>query len=649
MQSMPNDLAAVVVFLATWFSSLLGLPPEPRDEVLLRSAPADSLVYLEWAGRGQGVAGGTGWEGLVADPEIVGMVREADAALRRLLVDRLEGSEDANRLALAVPELLKAILVQPGSVSVRFDSKLVGPAVQQLREAGKEIPPEHQGIAGIVATLILKLGEGTAGEELERHLANVLKVVTDGGLNGDKLDRATIPLKFPGQNLIFHRHESYLIVSSQAGGIEAAIEGLQGTDHGLSKQSRFQQGAERTAQTRMGSLFWIDTKGIQQTMSTSFGLPGVMANGVAALFGLERLESMTCTSGMEKGEIVTRNWTAISGAPTKVFALFSGAGIPREQFEHVPADADLVVGASLDPLKALSEFQKLAAAVDRREKFDEAVGEMQEFFDEVGIKLPDLLKPFEDHIVVYDSPASGGLFLSGLVGLVKVKDQEQARVLVEDVVRKIRERLPPFDDRSRGVEFSEGEFQGEKIYYLNQIMRGPSKLNPAFCLTKGQLILGLHPQSIKSHLRMQKDEKSPRFAGRLPSAEGEAGAAKGKLLMVRFLDVPRLGELLLPFLPYAGVEGAARWQLSGLDLTVLHLPSNRAIGPYLTGHFSTVTRTDGGILYEGRGTLPPQLVDTAIWLLPAFAAGILEELTYTDKPGASSLVEREERKAVLVP
>ena len=49
---------------------MLGLPPGPRDEALLRCPPAQSLVYVEWAQRGNGIAGAPGLEGLLGDHEI---------------------------------------------------------------------------------------------------------------------------------------------------------------------------------------------------------------------------------------------------------------------------------------------------------------------------------------------------------------------------------------------------------------------------------------------------------------------------------------------------------------------------------------------------------------------------------------------------
>jgi len=647
MNRISNDFGLVLFSVITWFATMLGLPPEPRDPALLRCAPKDSAVYLEWAGRGTGKSGGTEFEGLMADQEIRAFFGEADAAIRRLLTEALEGSEGANDLAKSIPEIQRMLIMNPGSISVKFGPALVGPAVKKAQESGVEIPVEMQGFTGIEGTLIFQMGENP--EEMEQHFLRTIRTATEGDVDSAKLDRTEIPLKIPGLRVIFHRHQGYLIVSTQQTGIDSAIAGIDGKDQGLGEQARFQKSTGKVVFPRTGSLLWIDTKGIYGAMSTGFGLPGMMANGVVTMLGLEKIDSIACASGIEEGKVAVRNWTETRGATGKSLAFSSGKGIDKSRFDLVPRDADLVVAGSLDLPKAISEYEKLAVALSKGEMF-EPWKEFQSHLKEMELGISELLKPFADNAIVYDAPGSGGLIFSGPVLLLEVRDRELAKVLVDKLVRLIREKLPPFDERSRGVLLSEGEFLGEKIYFTDQVVQGPKMINPAFCLTKDSLVIGLHPQSIKGHLRMVSESSTPRFSSRLSDGKEGFAVPEGRLLLVRYLNLQSAGRLFLPLLPYGEIQASSQLHMTRIGMPVLYFPSSAAILPYLKDHLSAVVRNEEGIEYYGAGSLPPQIIDTLLWLLPAAGMGVYDAMVFDSGPGLkfdeiskTSLVETEMR------
>jgi len=625
MHAASNDFALVIFSVIAWFSSMLGLPPEARDPVFIKAAPADAVLYLEWAPRGEGKTNGEEFEGLVGDPEIRSFFREADGTIRRLMIEIMEGSEDADRLAKAIPEFLEMLMMSPGSISVRFDQSLVGPAIKRIEEEGGELPVEAQGMTGIVATVMLRMGEKP--DEMEEHVARTIKTITEGEVKTDKLDHTLLPIKVPGMQLLVHRHKEYLIFSTHVSGIDDSIGGIDGKDQGLSGSTRFQETTEKVAIARTGSLFWLDVKGIYNAMTTGFGLPGIMANGVVTMLGLEKLDSMACVSGVEDGKVVVRNWTNTQGITTKAMAFASGSGIPRTRFDLVPRDADLVVGGSLDVQKAIAEYKKLTIALEQGEK-SELLEDFQSNLNELDLSISELLKPFADNAIVYDAAGSGGLFFSGPVLLLEVRDHELATNLLDRIVSLVREKLPPFDERSRGVLLSEGEFLGEKIYFFDQAVRNPSMVTPAFCLTKDSLIVGIHPQSIKGHLRMLGDAKRERFSSRLGGEKGDIAIPEGKVLLVRYLNLQTVGKLSLPFLPYGELAAASQMKMSRFDITTLNFPSSAAILPYLKDHISVVLNDGKGMVYEGRGSLPPQIIDTLFWFLPVFGGGVLDELTF---------------------
>jgi hypothetical protein len=247
--------------------------------------------------------------------------------------------------------------------------------------------------------------------------------------------------------------------------------------------------------------------------------------------------------------------------------------------------------------------------------FDEFQRQLEQ---ELQLKLSDVFQGFGDVWTVYDSPSSGGLFVTGMVAALPVTDAAAARAVVDRVQALLIEGLPPGSDDA-GTTLNSLSFEGETIHYFSSSgfavrYEGRPPFSPAFCLTERQLLIALHPQALKAHLRFVKSTAA-RFdpAEQIPSASGE-------FLSVLYIDTPRIGQVLYPVLPLLLKPAAAEWQAEGIPLDIAALPSARAVLPYLRETTATVVRRPDGLLIEQRNTLPLVL---SLLALPHLGRGYL--------------------------
>ena len=72
---------------------------------------------------------------------------------------------------------------------------------------------------------------------------------------------------------------------------------------------------------------------------------------------------------------------------------------------------------------------------------------------ELGIDLQeDLLKPLGDVWCVYNSPAEGGLLVTGLTGVVQVKDHDRLEATLNKLIALFHDRMEdrPMPKRDEG-------------------------------------------------------------------------------------------------------------------------------------------------------------------------------------------------------
>ncbi|MFQ5734925.1 MAG: hypothetical protein ACE5KM_23570, partial [Planctomycetaceae bacterium] len=387
----------------------MGLPPGERDATLARTAPADAVLYVEWAERTAGRKGAEGIDGLAADPEVQQFLADVYKAIETGIAKETERAGPEERTAgKHAPPLVKMFLNRPGCLSVSFDEKSIKAGGGADRLPGMRW---LSFVAAAKATLVVNGGKDA--EKIAAHIQELVNLLpADQRKKGLQRQPLPLPPGAMGLSLTLHRHKNYFIVGFGKGTIDQAVAGLDGKSKGLTGRAAFSGARKRVSFKRTANFTWIDAK---SAVGKVKGLMGKEVGGTIKLLGLDDMQVVVSATGVVDGRIRSRSFLGTGGKTEGVLALFSGRGIKKSDLEHVPADSDMVAAFSVNAKEILAAIRKIVAvaAPGAKDDFEKLI---KQFETELGLKLEDdLMTAFGDVWVLHDSKSAGGVFVTSLV------------------------------------------------------------------------------------------------------------------------------------------------------------------------------------------------------------------------------------------
>lgn len=596
MMLMPGFMEVfAVLFAGGLFSSggLLGMPPGERDEALVRTVGEDAIVYVEWSARAEGKPGAKGIDGLAADPEVKEFIHKVKQAILEGIEKETSDSSDPLEQALgeAVPPIVLALLNQSGCVSVSYnaDNVKLDPAVG---------PDPIAFVGGLNVTIVFNAGDDA--DEVGKNIEKILGFLP-AGLRGKGINKQKLPIPLPGASLTLHRHENYFIIGFGENTVENAVAGIKGDRKGLADNERFNDALSGVKVDRLGSIGWLDVRGVLERVTKILGPQGQMVTHISKAIGADALDSIINTSGVVDGQVVSNTFVTTGGSVKGILALAAGRGLTGKDVKHIPVDADFVLAFSLSLPKVYAAVQEVLGAVEPQsaEFFKAIVAGVEA---ELGLSLEeDFFGAFGDAWTIYDSPSAGGVFVTSLVASVEVKDAEKAYRVLSSLMQILKASLPGDfgGSRRRGVFLAERKFEDRTVYYINTVGDDDIPFAPAFCVTNSHLLIALNPQNLKSHLRWVAEENEKTFAD-AASIESDAG----DVLKFVHCDTSTVVRYLYSFAPYVAQIVLSEVQREGFDIDIFSFPSARAILPYMSDSQTKVIRTKTGLKIEQAGPLP---------------------------------------------
>lgn len=582
------------------FGGAAGLPPGERDAALLNCPPKETLLYAEWAERTDGKMGAAGVDGLIADPEVVSFLKTLEETILKGINDNIgdEGPE-AKTLGNEIPKLIKILLKRPGCLYIYGDDLVVD--TEEKPVGDPEFVRAMTIIGHFRATIIVNAGD--EADAMEKSLVKMLSLIPN--IDIDKLDRFEFPVP-PFAKVFLHREGERIIVTFGEGTLDMALKGLSGTSNGLKDSERFQASMKRVAFDRTASTSWLDISGSLKKAVELAGPQGAMIQTVAQMISADAIDSLASSTGVVNGNIQTKSVLNTNGKVDGLLALAAGRGIKPKDLEHIPGDSDFTLAISFDAGKVLQELRKIVgvADADSLENLNQGIKEIEQAL-ELSVE-DDLLKAFGHVWTAYDSPSSGGVLFSMPVLTWEVTDKEKAQKVYAAAMQLLEAQLPGINERysrRRGVIMTKRAFMDHTFHFINTIGDDDVVVAPTFCLTDTHLLIGLHPQSLKSHIRHEYDRKNaehwhPR------DYRAITGFDKGDVIMVGTLDTRRFTRLIYSILPYIGQSILSDVPGEFGDITVFELPSANAILPYVSESWTVMTRTENGLESKSQSGLP---------------------------------------------
>ena len=596
-----SGLWELLIWIVTG-SGLLGLPPGDRDPALLKSVPPQTVLYFEWAARGDGIGGATGIDGFAADPEIRQFVELFNAGLAKLEVENHGHNEDdetgtLSRLRPLFPQLAKLISAHPGCFFAGFEP---------IPPNNANLPTWLRMLAGVHGGFILSSGDDT--DQLWQKLNQSLESIPDFKFNETSMTQS-IPIAIPGYTLVVHREGQRIIFALGDGTLARIIDGLSARPPGLDTNPTFRKSLERVNVPRIGTMGWVDGKGLVSSITAALGPVGFLVRPILTMTGADAIDHIVQVSGVDQGEMIQRTFVSTGGRIDGVMVLVAGSPIQGQHLAHVPEDADLVLATSVSLNRIFQESRRLLQSVQPLSVrvFDEAVKQLE---TELELKIvEDVLPAFGDAVVAFDSPSAGGLIATSLVVSLEVRDGKKAAAVFERLMKLI--------DQSLSAEHSEMEygesvslrhqaFLNHSIFYVNTSgasYPGRISITPTFCLSEKHLLFAVHPQAMKAQLR-HIQSKRPGFD---QQASRKVPIPAGETLTYAYLNGPRASNLVGSILPYLGHVFLNRLDEEGISMDSFSLPSAAALSPYFGDSVATVTRQKDGLFIEARNA-PPVLV-----------------------------------------
>ena len=575
----------IVLLIGSGGGLPLGVPPAPADPVLVSIAPEECLYYMTSAGVGDPQAESENRaEKLLAEPELRAFAKyatdELTQTMRRAALD--SGDQTAAFYSEFGPVLARVLLTRPLAMYV---SRL------ELHEDGGSI----EGAA------IIKPGELTADvrralNRLSQALPGRTRAVT---IANTKFQHFQASPDAPAVTWGFYR--DYVVVGVGDNALESLLERIGGEP-----PKWYRDAVERLPIERRSTFTYADLEGIVAAIRPLTSEPGP-ASVVQAL-GLDQLRTYVSVSGLDGEDWVSRTVVDVAGEFDGLLALADQKPLTEDDLAPIPANAMFAVAGRLDTTRAVRTLQEFVETTGTTAARD--VDQAQQILERsLGIRLEtDILDPLGDVWTLHTSPQTGGL-ITGWTATLSLDDPGHARRTHDQISNILRGMML---QNARAPQIRSVDFHNNTIYTL-AVPESGFPLAPSWCMTDRHLVFGLFPQGVKAHLARGEDAQS------LASIRmvAESFAADGDPILVAYQDAQTLFNVLYPMFQVGVQLAAAELQREGIAIDTARLPSQASIAQHLRPFVSSVRRTDRGLMFESRRTIPGGTIDTMAPLIIA--------------------------------
>lgn len=316
--------------------------------------------------------------------------------------------------------------------------------------------------------------------------------------------------------------KGHLLIAFGMNAIQSGLDLADGRRRDVTHNPLWEKYGQRNFEFAVTSASWFDFGALRKMFGEiPLPMPGgaddpLTVSQLLRTFGLDSLNELGSVSGY-KGESC---WTEVMVDADKerqgLLALMNQTPMNLKDLPPIPVGQKGIAVASIDWPRAFDVMLGVARNVialappDEREtlagQLDDALAEFER---ELTISPGDLLAPL-GHINCLYTDSNQGMFGLGSVGLVSLKDSNQAQENLGTLLARLEEV-------TQGAVRIREEKIGNRILTMVEMPKFPV-VTPTIAVTKEWLIVGLVPQAVKAELL--------RFEGRLPSYDLEAAHAE---------------------------------------------------------------------------------------------------------------------------
>ena len=541
----------------------------------------DTLGFVTWEGWKEPDPKSTNrTERLLAEESLRAFFKELVAEIDKSIDEQTKrsGQPAVTTIASAVPMILKTALTHPTAFVVNENGNGTNPVSFGLViDAGSEIDGLMSAVNGLLKSAVPQEGPKRPIEE---------------SVGGGKFLR---PQEADPFGLIrVGSKGKYFIVTI---GDEATDNLLKRLDQ--NKTPSFVTDALADAEMpRPHSLIYASIRRITALAAKKSGDPDV--DKMLKLWGLANLKEFTFVSGYSADGMQLNSAIHSDGPLSGLFSLIPNKPLTIDSFKRVPATASNAMMARFDLNHVMNVVFSMMKEMEPAKAID-AQNALEGLSTQVGFSLQeDLAKGLGDEWSFYTSGSEAGVFfLPGIVITATVRDQAKVQKALDVLVAVLKAEAQSQAERgaaSFGV--TEYSVRGNKAVRI-QFNGLPIPLQPAWVLTKDELVLAMTPQLLSSHFS-QVAKASLADAAPLK----EAFKRQPQTVFATYSD-PKPGlQTIYGLVNSFGPLVTGQLAQQGVNFTLPPLPPMSDIDQHLAPNVTTMALTDKGMRTETRGVVP---------------------------------------------
>lgn len=593
-------VALLLSLCATWQATQAQTSSKSNQLALAHVAPEECVFFVTWNGWTEPDPKSTNrTEQLFAEESLRDFIKQLGTEIDKLIENaaKSDGSQQATVAAQAMPLLVKTALTHPGAVYL----KSFVPAEDPQFEAALVIDAQADGTKSVDAlkkllTLTPKDGPEAAIEEK----------IGGATFMRPKEYRANMPrmrLGYMG---------SYLIATLGDESAKTIVDKLSKPGQPVAWVTQL---STELAVERPSMLSRVDVQTLLQRLQPVITDP--MATRVMGVLGVSNLKHWSSVSGLSKTGMQVNSVIVTDGKPTGLFDLLPEKPLSIDDFRKVPATATNATVVKLDLDYAVGQILKGVDQIDpsARQQVETTLEQME---PQLGFSpRKDFLAALGDTWTIYASGSEpGAMMIPGLVLTASVRDQPRLAKAQDILVNAARAALTQLGPQA---PFSIQDFsaRGEKGFRI-QFNGLPIPVAPAWVLTKDQLVVGLTPQLVTSHLSGAKTSLADNDAVKA------AFQRNAKPSLVSYSD-PKPGlQGLYTLVNTFGPVMLGQLAQQGINFNLPPLPPISDLEKHLAPSVTTFSRMANGwrtethgVVASGVGASPAVVAVGAALLLPA--------------------------------
>lgn len=449
----------------------------PGKLALERLATEDCLVFVAW----------NGWtepdpksqnriDKLMSEPSLREFVQQLGDEVLNVVKKAARGQPDADVLIENASLLLKSLATKPGAMTwskLDLTQQPPIPEISIVVDTGGESARVKEAVDKLKAFMTRQGGQ-----------------YTDETIDGVKFLRP----KDEQVVVRFGFKDSFLVVTLGEATTKATLARLAASAKPASWLTRV---SKELAVDRPSLLLHINGAKLLETIQPLLTDPQVAT--VLDALGVMQLQHILVVSGLDAVAGVTKATLTISGAPQGIFALTPDKPLTIASLKKIPANASQASVLRIDLAHLLEQILGFADKVQpgSREQVESA---LTQFAQQSGFSVQDdVLAALGDEWSYYASGSEAGTsILPGLVITASVRDHAKLSKSLGILMTQLQAVIQQFGPQAP-VALHEFTSRGETGHRLT-INNLPIPVAPTWVLTKEQLVIGLTPQLVISHL-----------------------------------------------------------------------------------------------------------------------------------------------------